>query len=265
MKMLFFGDVFGRPGRDALRYIIPIWKKEYAPDIIIANGENVSHGKGISERSMNELLEIGVDVITTGNHAVDGPRALDLLKDAALPLLRPLNFLPHIPGKGFLVKRVGEKELLIINAIGNVHMKKFYDFPFPMIDEILSRHQTIKHVLVDWHAEATSEKMVMGWYLDGRVSAVVGSHTHTPTADERILPKGTGFISDVGMVGPHYSVIGEDIKLNLNRFLSQLPAKTDVAEAPPYEINAVCIDINDETGHCTSIKRAREVVDKLLI
>lgn len=264
MRILFFGDVFGRPGRDALRYIIPIWKKEYSPDIVIANGENVSHGKGISERAINELLEIGVDVITTGNHAVDGPRALDVLKDPELPLLRPINFLSHIPGKGFLVKRVAGKELLIINAIGNVHMKKVYQFPFPLVDEILANHQTIKHILVDWHAEATSEKMVMGWYLDGRVSAVVGSHTHTPTADERILPKGTGFISDVGMVGPHYSVIGEDIKLNLNRFLSQLPAKTDVAEAPPYEINAVCIDIDDKTGHCTSIQRLREVVDKLL-
>lgn len=265
MKILFFGDVFGKPGREALRYIIPPWKKEYAPDIVIANGENVSHGKGISERAINELLEAGVDVITTGNHAVDGPNALELLKRADIPLLRPINFLSSIPGRGFLTKQVAGNELLIINAIGNVHMKKFYEFPFPMIDSVLKQHQNLKHVFVDWHAEATSEKVAMGWFLDGRVSVVVGSHTHTPTADERLLPKGTGFISDVGMVGPHYSVIGEDVPLNLNRFLTQSPGKTDVALAPPYEINAVIIDIDDKTGHCVSLKRLREVVDKSLL
>ncbi len=264
MKILFFGDVVGRPGREGLRYAIPKWKAEYNADIVIANGENISHGKGISEKAIKEIMDAGVDVVTSGNHAVDGPSALELLGNEKLPLLRPVNFLPHIPGRGWMVKNVNGTDLLIINAIGNVHMKTVYQFPFPMVDAVIAEHPDIKYIFVDWHAEATSEKMVMGWHLDGRVSAVVGSHTHTPTADERILPQGTGFISDVGMVGPHYSVIGEDVKLNMNRRVLQLPGKTDMAEAPPYEINAVIIDIDDETGRTSSIKRLREIVDKSL-
>ena len=264
MKILFFGDVVGRPGREALRYIIPIWKKEYTPDIVIANGENISHGKGISERTINEILEAGVEVITTGNHAVSGPNALQLLADEKYPLLRPINFLPNIPGRGYLIQSIKGRELLIINAIGNVHMRKVYQLPFPMIDAVLKEHQSVRHIFIDWHAEATSEKIALGWYLDGKVSVVVGSHTHTPTADERILPNGTGFISDVGMVGPHHSVIGEDVTLNLNRLVSQLPTKADMAKAPPYEINAVIIDIDDESGKTASIKRLRQVVDKSL-
>ena len=264
MKILFFGDVVGRPGREALRYIVPLWKKEYSPDIIIANGENVSHGKGISERTIKEILEAGIDVITTGNHATDGPDALKILADESIALIRPVNFQPHISGRGFLVREVAGKQLLVVNAIGNVHMKKVYQMPFLLVDAVLAKYSHIKHIFVDWHAEATSEKIAMGWYLDGRVSAVVGSHTHTPTADERILSKGTAFISDVGMVGPHISVIGEDVKLNLGRLVSQLSAKTDIAVAPPYEINAVIIDIHDETGRAVSIQRIREVVDKSL-
>lgn len=264
MKILFFGDVVGRPGREALRYIIPLWKKEYAPDIIIANGENMAHGKGISEKGVQEIISAGVDIITTGNHAVDGPNALELLKDEHYPVIRPINFLPNIPGRGFLIKNVNGKDFLIINAIGNIHMKKIYQLPFPLVDEVLTKHPTIKHILLDWHAEATSEKIAMGWHLDGRVSAVVGSHTHTPTADERILPLGTGFVSDTGMVGPHNSVIGEDIKFNLHRLISQLPGKTDMAVAPPYEINAVFIEINDELGKTISIKRLRKIVDNVL-
>jgi metallophosphoesterase (TIGR00282 family) len=189
---------------------------------------------------------------------------LELLADERIPLIRPANFLPHIPGRGFLIKEVKGKQLLTINAIGTVHMKKTYQMPFPIVDEIIAKNPNIKHIFIDWHAEATSEKRAMGWYLDGRVSAVIGSHTHTPTADEQILPNGTAFISDVGMVGPHRSIIGEDIKLNLHRMTTQLSTKTDVAEAPPYEINAVIIDIHDETGHAISIKRIRKVVDKSL-
>lgn len=264
MKILFFGDVVGRPGREALRYIIPLWKKNYMPDIVIANGENISHGKGISTRSIKEIMEAGVDVITTGNHATDGPDPLAVLKDDSLPVLRPLNFQPNIPGKGFLIKEVLGKKLLIINAIGNVHMKKIYQLPFPLVDAVLSKYPEIKHILLDWHAEATSEKKAMGWYLDGRVSAVLGTHTHTPTADECILPKGTAFISDVGMVGPSISVIGEAVKLNLERLVLQLSGKADVATAPPYEINGVLIELDNDSGRATSIIRLREVVDKSL-
>ncbi len=264
MRILFFGDVVGRPGREALRYIIPLWKKEHMPDIIIANGENMAHGKGISERAVRELFASGVDVLTSGNHAIDGPDALAVLADESFPLIRPLNFQAHIPGRGFLVKDAGGYPLLIMNAIGTVHMKKVYQMPFSMIDTVLEKHPGIKHILLDWHAEATSEKIAMGWYVDGRVSAVLGSHTHTPTADERILPKGTAFISDAGMVGPHHSIIGEDVTLNLKRLTTQLNGKTDIAVAPPYEINAVVVELDNESGRAVSIRRMREVVDKSL-
>ena len=254
----------GRPGREALRYIIPLWKKEHAPDIIIANGENISHGKGISERTINEIREAGVDVITTGNHATDGPNASTLLAQESLPLLRPLNFQSNIPGRGFWVGEVSGRKLLIINAIGNVHMKKVYQLPFPLVDNVLTAHSHIKHIVLDWHAEATSEKKAMGWYVDGRVSAVLGSHTHTPSADEQILPKGTAFISDVGMVGPYISVIGDDVTLNLERLISQTSTKADVAAAPPYEINAVLVELDNDSGRAVAIQRLRQVVDKSL-
>ena len=275
MKILFFGDIFGKPGREALKFIVPQWKKEYEPDVVIANGENMSHGAGISESATKELLEAGVQIITGGNHTFEGKDASKLLNDPKLPLLRPANMPSEMPGRGYAFFKVKNHEaaavenavgadLLLINLIGQVHMRYQYDSPFKAVDEILSNIQ-ISHypsipIIIDWHADASSEKVAMGWYLDDRVSAVLGTHSHTPTADERILPKGTGFVSDIGMAGPHNSIIGQEIAANLERFTKQISKKVDVAEAPPYEINAIFLEIDEKTAKTIKIQRLRKII-----
>ena len=276
MKVLFFGDIFGKPGREALKFIVPQWKKEYEPDVVIANGENMSHGAGISESATKELLEAGVQIITGGNHTFEGKDASKLLNDPKLPLLRPANMPSEMPGRGYMFFGIKNQELrimntpdgadlLIINLIGQVHMRYNYESPFLTADKIISQYSDIQYpIIIDWHADASSEKVALGWYLDGRVSAVLGTHSHTPTADERILPKGTGCISDIGMNGPHNSIIGQGISANLERFTKQVPKKVEVAEAPPYEINAMLIEIDEKTAKTTKIQRLRKIIqDKL--
>lgn len=264
MKILFFGDVFGRPGREALAKIIPEWRAKYSPDVVIANSENISHGAGISEKAIREIREAGVNIMTGGNHSLEGKNAAQLLNDTSLPLLRPENFVAGSPGRGFGYFDAGGKKLLVINLIGQAHMRQHYDSPWTAVDRILKENEggeNAKHIIVDWHVDVTAEKMAMGWYLDGKVSAVLGTHAHTPTADERILPKGTAFISDVGMVGPHYSIIGQEIEANLQRYRTNLPTKVDVAEAPPYEINAVFLELNDDGGKAVKIQRLRDILE----
>lgn len=277
MKILFFGDIFGRPGREALKFIIPEWKKKFAPDIVIANGENMSHGAGISETAIKELLVSGVQIITGGNHTFEGKDSFKLLNDLNIPLIRPANMSAELPGRGHIffgikngelriMNTPDDADLLVINLIGQVHMRYHYGSPFRIADDILqknhSSHSTFHiPVIVDWHADASSEKVALGWYLDGRVSAVLGTHAHTPTADERILPKGTGFVSDVGMVGPHNSIIGQEILANIERFIKQIPKKVDVASAPPYEINAIFLEIDEKTGKTIKIQRLRKIIE----
>ncbi len=267
MKILFFGDIFGRPGREVLRFMLPQWKKEYVADAVIANGENVSHGAGISERTIQEMIDAGVDIITGGNHSIEGKNADALLNDQKLPLLRPANMSSECAGTGHRYFTFGGGEILVINLSGQVHMRFHYDSPFLALDTILEKNKRGKNtniILVDWHAEASSEKVVLGWYADGRVSAVLGTHSHTPTADARMLPQGTGLISDVGFVGPHNSVIGQEISKNLKRFITQTPVKVDVAEAPPYEINAVFLEIDNKSGKTTKIEQLRKIIEQKL-
>ncbi|MBU6414625.1 TIGR00282 family metallophosphoesterase [Patescibacteria group bacterium] len=265
MKILFFGDIFGRPGREVLRHMLPQWKKEYKPDVIIANGENASHGAGISENAIKEMLGAGVDIVTGGNHSIEGKNADVLLNDAKLPLLRPANMSSACAGKGHRYFTFGNKEILVINLIGQVHMRFHYDSPFLALDNILEENKSGKNaniILVDWHAEASSEKVALAWHVDGRVSAVLGTHSHTPTADARILPQGTGLISDVGFLGPHNSIIGQEISQNLKRFLTQTPIKVDVAQAPPYEINAVFLEIDNASGKTIKIEQVRKIIQE---
>ena len=250
-----------------MRHILPQWKKEYKPDAVFANGENMAHGAGISEKAIKEILDAGVDVITGGNHSIEGKDADVLLNDTKLPLLRPANMSSACAGKGYRYFEFNGREMLVINLIGQVHMRFHYDSPFLMLDTILEENKRGKNVniiLVDWHAEASSEKVAMAWYADGRVSAVLGTHSHTPTADARILPQGTGLISDVGFAGPHYSVIGQEISQNLKRFITQTSVKVDVAEAPPYEINAVFLEIDNESGKTTKIEQLRKIIEQKL-
>lgn len=263
LRVLAFGDIFGRPGREALTKILPEWKQNFSPDLVIANGENLSHGKGISDTTISEIRHAGVDVITGGNHVLEGKNAAELLDDTSLPLLRPVNFISSLPGRGTLYQEVAGTKILVINAIAQTHMRMHYDSPYAAIEKVLVENlqeEKAPIIIIDWHAETTSEKVVLGWWLDGRVSLIFGTHTHTPTADERILPKGTGIISDIGMTGPHNSVIGEDWARRVDILVHQKLVKPDVAEAPPYEVNAILVDIDAGSGKCLKIERLRKIL-----
>jgi metallophosphoesterase (TIGR00282 family) len=249
------GDVVGRPGRTAVKAFLPNLRDELGLDLVVANGENLAGGAGITFGTADELLSSGVDIITSGNHVWDQKEIIPYL-DSDLPILRPLNYPPGTPGRG----HARHGEALVVNLIGRVFVGTF-DCPFRAIDRLLKEStDRPKVVIVDMHAEATSEKAAIGWYLDGRVSAVAGTHTHVPTADSRILPKGTAFVSDLGMVGASNSVIGARIEDVLERFLTQTPRRLQVATGGPIRFNSVLIEIDESTGKATGISR----VDKEL-
>ena len=260
MKILFFGDIVGQPGREAIKKIIPQWKKKYQPDLIIANGENMAHGSGITVKTLNEVLSAGVDLVTSGDHTWRQKEINILLENKETPLIRPANFPPNLPGKGYRLIEVRTKKVLVINLIGRGFMKQQYDDPFRKADEILESEQSEQAdiIIIDWHAEATAEKVCLGWYLDGRVTAVLGTHTHIPTADNRILPQGTAYISDVGMVGVQDSSLGRDKEAAVKRFLTQMNTKLDVAEGP-VEVNAVLLE-TDQKNKAKKLKRILEIV-----
>lgn len=225
--------------------------------MVIANGENAAHGRGITARNMHELLGAGVDVVTSGNHIWDQKEIISYM-EAQVPLLRPVNYPNGVPGQGYLV----QDGVLVVNLMGRTFMLDV-DCPFRAMDRLLAELPSVpKIVFVDFHADATSEKVAMGWYLDGRVSAVVGSHTHVPTADARVLPKGTAFVSDAGMSGPVISIIGNEIQAVLNRYLTQMPGPLPVAEGPAT-IGAVLVEIDDASGRALSIRRVDEFEGEL--
>lgn len=248
MRVLFIGDVIGKPGRKALQVLLPSLRRELTPDLVIANGENAAGGNGLTLDTAHEILSAGVDVITSGNHIWDQKEFLPHL-DGELPVLRPLNYPPGVPGKGYLQRG----EVVVVNLQGRTFMAPI-DCPFRTADDLLHRLTHARIIIVDFHAEATSEKQAMGWYLDGRVSAVLGTHTHVPTADPRILPKGTAFVTDVGMCGPYNSIIGVEVQDVLERFLLQTPKRFTVASGPAV-LNAVLVDIDDQSGRALSIVR----------
>jgi len=259
MKILFFGDIVGRPGRQALKEILPKWREKYQPDLIVGNGENLAHGKGITRKTLEEVLEIGLDLVTSGNHLWQKKEVFALLEDPDIPLIRPANWPSGVPGQGWRILSVRTKKILVINLMGRVFMHQQIDDPFRCLDEILEKlEEPVNGIIIDWHAEATSEKQALGWYADGRVSAVLGTHTHIPTADARILPKGTAYISDVGMVGVHDGVLGFKKEISLAGFLTQLPQKFEVGEGP-VEIDAVLVEI-EEASKAKSIKLLQEIV-----
>lgn len=248
------GDVVGRPGRQTLQEVVPRLRRERDIDFIVANGENAAGGRGLTRATADEIFGSGVDVITSGNHIWNQKEIIPYL-DTDLPVLRPLNYPPQVPGRGYLIK----KGVLVVNLIGRVFLDN-YDCPFRSSDDLLARLTGAPPVvIVDFHAEATSEKTALGWYLDGRVSAVLGTHTHVGTADGRILPQGTAYISDVGMVGPLDSIIGVQPQAVIKRFLTQMPASLPVAEGRVV-FNSVLLDIEDGTGRARSIVRIDEEV-----
>jgi metallophosphoesterase (TIGR00282 family) len=243
------GDVVGRPGRAALTQILPELRSELQVDRVIVNGENAAAGRGLTEQTAREIFRAGVDVITSGNHIFDVREFVPALDDD-WPVLRPANYPPGTPGRG--VARLDG--LAVVNLIGRTFMPMPVDDPFRVADAILDDLED-DVVVVDFHAEATSEKQAFAWYLDGRVAGVVGTHTHVPTADPRVLPGGTATVTDLGMVGARDSVIGDDVSSVLQRFLTSMPSRLPVAEGHDVTFNSVLIDVDDSTHRATGIER----------
>jgi len=262
MRILFIGDIVGRPGRQLVKAGLAGLISRHAVDFVIANAENAAAGAGITREIGDELLDLGVDVMTSGNHIWDKREALSYI-GAEPRLLRPANFPAGTPGNGSYLARTRDGVSVgVINVMGRVFMAPLDD-PFAVVQrELDALGQRTRIVFVDFHAEATSEKMAMGWHLDGKVAAVVGTHTHVQTADERVLPKGTAYLTDAGMTGPHDSIIGVEIEPSLNRFLTGLPGRFDVATGNP-RLNAVVIDVDEATGRATDIERLSYSQDEL--
>ena len=248
MKVLLIGDVIGKPGRKALSALLPQLRKEHQIDLVVANGENAAGGIGLTVSTAEDMLRSGVDVITSGNHIWKHKDFIPHL-NGELPILRPLNYPANVPGRGYLIKN----DVMVVNLLGRVFVGD-YDCPFQAIDRLLEEVSPRPEIiLIDFHAEATSEKGAMGLYLDGRVSVVAGTHTHVGTVDARILPKGTAFVSDVGMVGPKDSVIGDDAQNVINKFLTQMPFRLAVGKGV-VTFNSVLVEIRPD-GSAVNIMR----------
>jgi len=254
VRILLIGDIVGKPGRRAVHALVPGLRSEHNVDLVIANGENAAGGFGITEETAREILTSGVDAITTGGHVWDKNEVVHYL-DEEDRILRPLNYPPGVAGRGY--QRFGD--VMVVNLMGRVFIGSL-DCPFRTMDALLQGLSTSPLIVVDFHAEATSEKEALGWYLDGRVSAVVGTHTHVATADQRILPKGTAYVTDLGMVGPINSVIGNEPKDVLDRFLHQTPRRLGVPGGP-VRFNSVLVEVDDETGRATDIQRVDRIME----
>jgi hypothetical protein len=260
MKILFIGDIVGTPGREAVKKLLPKLKEEYQLDFVVANAENAAGGSGITSKVAQDLFSGGVDVLTSGDHIWKKREIFELINQEER-ILRPVNFPEGAPGKGFAIfKTKGGKKIGVINVNGRVFMEAL-ESPFKTAlkaQEVLSSETKI--IIVDIHAEATSEKVALGWYLDGKVSAILGTHTHVQTADEKILPQGSAYITDVGMTGPLRSVIGRRIEDVLERFLTALPVKFEVAEED-VQLQGAVVDIDERSGKATSITRIQRGID----
>ncbi len=253
MNLLFIGDVVGSPGRDMVKEYLPKLKEKYRPHFTIINGENAAGGKGITEKIYREFLGYGAQAVTLGNHSWDNREIFEFI-DSAKNMVRPANFPEGTPGKGMAFFKVNDLEVAVINLQGRTFMAPL-DCPFKKADELIeiARERT-PFIFVDFHAEVTSEKQAMGWYLDGRVSAVVGTHTHVQTADSRILPNGTGYLSDVGMTGPYDGILGVERDAVLKRFLTSLPVRFEVAAGGRNQLSAVVIELDRKTGFTKKIQ-----------
>ncbi len=247
MLILAIGDIVGRPGRRAVSQLLPGLRQQYGLDLVIANGENAAGGLGLTSTTAKELFDAGVDVLTSGNHIWAQKEIIPYL-DGEMPILRPLNYPPGVPGRGHIA--IGR--VAVVNLMGRTFMGDF-DCPFRAMDQLLAElEQPI--IIVDFHAEATSEKVAMGRYLDGRVSAVLGTHTHVGTIDSQVLPQGTAYVTDLGMTGPIDSIIGDDAEAVIQRFLTRMPHRLSVGKGKTA-LNAIMVGVADDTGRAMSIDR----------
>ena len=255
MKILCIGDIVGKPGRHLVQELVPKLKEEYALDLVVANAENAAGGSGVTPRIAGQLLRFGCDVLTMGDHVWDRPELAEGMT-VEERVLRPANFPEGTPGRGYvIVSTPAGQKVGVINVLGRVFMKYHIDCPFRAVERIAAEIRTMTPVIVvDVHAETTSEKVAMGHFADGRVSAVVGTHTHVQTADDKVLPQGTAYITDLGMTGPHDSVIGQNKEKILKRFLTSIPVRFEVAKEDPC-LNGVLIEIDEENGKAKSIER----------
>ncbi len=254
MKILFIGDIVGSPGRDMIQQYLPKLKVKYQPHITIINGENAAAGKGITEKIYKNLLEWGAQALTMGNHTWDKREIFNFIDDATY-MVRPGNLPPDTPGRDIVYIKSNGKEIAVINLLGRTFMHPADD-PFRKVDELIKQAKKRTNIIfIDFHAEATSEKQAFGWYTDGKASVVVGTHTHVQTADNRVLPNGTAYISDVGMTGPYDGILGMEREAVIKKFLSGLPVRFEVPKEGRSQLSGVVIDIDASSGKASSIER----------
>lgn len=258
-KILFIGDIVGRPGRRAVAHFVPLLKEKERIDFVIANGENLAGGTGMTLEKYQEMLDVGVDYFTSGNHIWKNRDIIPYLKDGSAKILRPANFQDNPPGQGVVTLEVDGEKLTIINLIGRIFIPGVYDDPF-VIGKQLAEANKDSIIIVDIHAEATSEKVALGYYLDGEAAAVIGTHTHIQTADEQILPKGTAYITDVGMCGPKESVLGVNKEIIIHNFLTTPYLSHKVAVGDSI-FNAAILEIDRKTKKAVSVRRIYETLE----
>ncbi len=260
LTFLIFGDLFGKVGRALMQQHCARLQKKYKPDFTIANSENLTHGSGISNTTINEMMDAGIDFFTGGNHSLDNHNGQQTLAIPGIPVIRPANIAKSAPGDGYRLVQVNGHNVLIINLLGTLFMPKQYANPFTMVDTILEAFTGIElaSIIVDFHAETTAEKLAMAHHLDGRASLLFGTHTHVPTADERIFDKGLGYISDIGFNGPLNSVIGLNPEMTIRNFTHTQKQKNRIVESGPGMLCALLVTIDTRTRACAKITRITE-------
>ena len=252
MKILAVGDIVGEGGIQKLKTILPKIKQEEQIDFVITNGENAAGGMGITERNFRDILLAGTDVVTMGNHTWGKKDIFKFIDDPQI--IRPANYTKGLPGKGYTIRKVKDKNIAVINLIGRVDVNVLSENPFKLANELVEELKSqVDLIIIDFHAEATAEKIALGYYLDGKVTAIFGTHTHVQTADANILPNGTGYITDIGMTGPEHSVIGMDISASIKRLETTMPEKYRLAEGN-CKLNGVIFEVDDSTNKVTNIK-----------
>lgn len=256
MKILIIGDIVGNSGVKKVKEVLPTYKKQNNMDFVIANGENSADGMGITKKIYDDLKKCGVDMVTMGNHTWGKKEIFNFIEDESI--IRPANYPSNVPGVGYRIKECNGKKIAVINLIGRVDLNVLSENPFLKADEILCEIQKKADIIiVDFHAEATAEKIAMGYYLDGRVTTVFGTHTHVQTADEKILENGTGYITDIGMTGPRKSVIGMETSVSIKRFLTSLPERYKISDDNQVDLTGCILKINDENCRIKEINRIK--------
>ncbi len=258
MRVIFFGDVFGKAGRLSLIQQLPVIKEEYKPDFVLINAENLADGKGLTEKTLKPLFKLGVDAVTGGNHLWDRMESLDYIRKSA-NIVKPMNYPAFAPGSSHHTIKKQDMQLTVINLCGQVYMPPC-DSPFSTFDDWLEAFtESEPCIILDFHAESTAEKRALGWHVDGKISALMGTHTHIQTADEEILPQGTAYITDVGMTGPHDSVIGMRKSIILEKMTTGIPIRYESSDQG-NQINAVCVDIDPTTKQTMKIIRIKQQI-----